>query len=427
MRTLTAFAAALISCSAMARDYYVARNGDDDGPGTRSAPWHNIQDAMDKLKPGDTLHIGPGLYREKLYVNVSGEPGKPITIKGGPGVIISGRGIEGENMIYIENRSHLRITGLELRDNLGCKDGSGIRVYGSGTDIELRDNTIHEMRGTDAMGITIYGVDAKKPVSKLVIHGNHIFNCEPAPSEALTLNGNVQGFIVSNNVVHDCNNIGIDFIGGEDWISKHPEAVTRDGICSGNRVARCRSNYEDGYAAGIYVDSGKNITIEDNHVTQCDLGIEVGAENKGFTASGIIVRNNTIYHNDKAGIVFGGYEDKVGRVTKSTFTGNLCYENGRHRSEHNGELWIQWATGNKVTGNTFVSLPGQPLVNVEPGGQKDNTVDANRYYTSAGAAEAAFLWGGHDITGFTTWRSETGWDAESSFGKVDVTLPAKAD
>ncbi len=427
MRPLLFFAAALLTYTATARDFYVGRNGDDDAAGTRAAPWHNIQDAIDKLKPGDTLHISPGVYREKLYINVSGEPDKPITIQGGPGVIISGRGIEGENIIYIEDKSHLRIIGLELRENLGCKDGSGIRVVGSGTDIELRDNRIHEIRGKDAMGITIYGTDAKRSISKLVIHGNHIFNCEPAPSEALTLNGNVQGFVVSNNVVHDCNNIGIDFIGGEDWISKHPEAVTRDGVCRGNRVARCRSNYEDGYAAGIYVDSGKNITIEDNYVTECDLGIEVGAENKGFTASGIIVRNNTIYHNDKAGIVFGGYEAKVGRVTESQFTGNTCYENGRHKKDHNGELWIQWASGNQVTGNIFVSLPGRPLVNVEPGGQTGNVVDSNRYYTSAGAGEAEFLWGGHDVTGFAAWKATSGWDGKSSFGEVEVRLPTKAE
>jgi hypothetical protein len=424
MRALFALLATFLWSSAVARDYFVARNGDDEALGTRGSPWHNIQDAIDRLKPGDTLHIGPGVYREKLYINVSGAPGEPITIKGGPGVVISGRGQEGENMIYIENKSHLRIIGLELRDNLGCKDGSGIRIYGTGTDIELRDNRIHEIRGTDAMGITVYGTDAKRPVSKLLIDGNRIFNCEPAPSEALTLNGNVESFVVSNNVVHDCNNIGIDFIGGEDWISKHPDAVTRDGICRGNRVARCRSNYEDGYAAGIYVDSGRNITIEDNFITECDLGIEVGAENKGFAASGIIVRNNTVYHNDKAGIVFGGYEEEVGRVTKSKFTGNVCYQNGRHRSEHNGELWIQWASGNEVSGNTFISQEGKLLVNVEPGGQKGNSVDGNRYFTSAGAAAAEFLWGGHDVVGFAAWRQTSNWDVNSRFGEVPFTPPA---
>jgi len=48
-----------------------------------------------------------------------------------------------------------------------------------------------------------------------VIDGNEVYDCDPAPSEALTLNGNVDGFQVTNNVVHDVNTIGIDAIGGE--------------------------------------------------------------------------------------------------------------------------------------------------------------------------------------------------------------------
>lgn len=423
MRPFSTLAACLLlALPASAADYYVARNGDDDAAGSITAPWHNIQDALDKLKPGDTLHIGPGLYREKLYVNVSGEPGKPITIQGAAGAVISGRGQEGENLIYLENRSHVRIIGLELKDNLECKDGSAIRIYGSGTGIEIRNNRIHEIRGKDAMGITVYGTDAKNPVSGLVIDGNQIFNCEPAPSEALTLNGNVKDFVVSNNVVQDCNNIGIDFIGGEEWMTKHPDAVTRDGVCKGNRVSRCRSNYEDGYAAGIYVDCGRNIVIEGNVVTQCDLGIEVGAENRGCIAFGITVRNNTIYHNDKAGIVFGGYEQKVGRVQKCKFTGNVCVENGRHKKDQNGELWIQWASGNEVTGNTFVALPGTPLVNVDPGGVEGNLVNGNRYYTSTGE-DAFFLWAGNDVEGFAQWQRASKMDGESKFGPVKVQLP----
>lgn len=62
------------------------------------------------------------------------------------------------------------------------------------------------------MGITIYGA-SDTPISDLIIDGNEIYN-QTTTSEALTLNGNVMGFQVTNNFVHDVNNIGIDFIGG---------------------------------------------------------------------------------------------------------------------------------------------------------------------------------------------------------------------
>jgi hypothetical protein len=414
---------ALTAQFAFGTDYWVAKGGDDDGPGTLNAPWENIQDALDKLKPGDTLNVKPGFYREKLYFNKSGEPGKPISLVGQPGAIISGKGLKDENLIYIEDQSHIRIIGLELRDNLEREDGSGIRVYGSGKDITIQNNKIHEIRGKDAMGITIYGTHPKKAISDLVIDGNEIYNCDPAESEALTLNGNVTNFVVSNNYVHDCNNIGIDFIGGEEWASKHPEAVARNGVCKGNRVVNCRANYGDGFAAGIYVDCGKDIRIEDNIVTGCDLGLEIGAENKGFVASGIIVKNNIIYLNGKAGIVFGGYDEDRGRVQRCVFTGNICYQNSQQPGEHNGELWVQYASDNQVTDNTFVAKGTELLVNVDAGGSKGNTVDGNRLFADVGDESASFHWAGDDITGFAAWKVASKWDAASKFGPVEFTPP----
>ncbi len=408
---------------ASAADYYVHTDGDDDANGSQSAPWSNLQDSVDKLKPGDTLHVMPGVYHEKIYINVSGAAGKPITIKGQPGAVISGLKQDDENIIYMEDKRFISIIGLELRENLKCKDGSGIRVYGSGDHIELRNNKIHKIRGKDAMGITIYGTNAEVPVSNLIIDGNEIFDCDPADSEALTLNGNVKGFQVTNNVVHDCNNIGIDFIGGEEWVTQHPDAVTRDGVCRGNRVYRCRSSYGEGYAAGIYVDSGKNIVIENNVVTECDMGIEVGAENKGCVASGITVKNNLIYRNDKAGLVFGGFEKGLGRVERCKFIGNTVYENGTDRKHRHGELWIQWADDNDVTGNTIVASAGAPLVGVDMGGVRGNRIDGNRYFTADGAEGATFLWGGEEVRGFSNWQAESKSDAKSVFGPVEVKLP----
>src|SRR4029077_12731893 len=79
---------------------------------------------------------------------------------------------------------------------------------------ELRRNRIHDIRGRNAMGITVFATEPTA-ISDLVIDGNEVYDCDPAPSEALTLNGNVDWFQVTNNVVRDVNNIGIDAIGGE--------------------------------------------------------------------------------------------------------------------------------------------------------------------------------------------------------------------
>ena len=131
----------------------------------------------------------------------------------------------------------------------------------SGSNIEIRDNKIHEIRGIDAMGITVYGTSTSAPISNL------------------TIDGNIQSFTVTNNTVHDVNNIAIDFIGGETDIN--PVFVPRGGLVSGNRVYRSRANYGGGFGAGIYVDGAMDIIVENNIVSESDLGIERGAEKPG--------------------------------------------------------------------------------------------------------------------------------------------------
>ncbi len=108
------------------------------------------------------------------------------------------------------------------------------------------------------------------------------------------------------------------------------EKVARNGVCRGNRVERVRAPYGGGYGPGIYVDGGRDILVERNHVSECDLGIEVGAENPGVLVSGVSVQGNVVTGNDKAGIVFGGYEKKLGRVTGCRFLNNLIRDNTGH-------------------------------------------------------------------------------------------------
>jgi hypothetical protein len=389
------------------------------------APGADIQAALDQTRPGDTITLKAGVHAAKIEIKTNGTAGARITLKGEPGAVLSGKGVDGANMILLEGRSYWTIQGLEIRENKRVEDGSGIRLEGACKGIHLRNNRIHDIRGKDAMGITVYGSDAKSATEGLIIDGNEIYDCDPAKSEALTLNGNISDFAVTNNRVHDVNNIGIDFIAGEAWVNGSASSGTRNGVCRGNIVYRCRSNYGGGYAAGIYVDGGTNIILEKNIVTQCDLGIEVGAENKGAVTSGIVVRDNTIFYNDKAGLVFGGYERDVGRVRGSTFSGNTLYQNNRHRSndEHNGELWIQWADGNTVSGNIIVAGEESPLVSADHGGLR-NTLEGNTYFSSAGQDDACYMVGGEDATGLRAWQLATKQDGNSTFRPVTPSLPS---
>jgi len=61
---------------------HVSKGGDDSQDGLRrESAFATIQRGVDALEPGDTLLVGPGVYREQVAVEKSGTKAKPITIR----------------------------------------------------------------------------------------------------------------------------------------------------------------------------------------------------------------------------------------------------------------------------------------------------------------------------------------------------------
>jgi hypothetical protein len=152
------------------------------------------------------------------------------------------------------------------------------------------------------------------------------------------------------------------------------------------------------------------------------LGIEIGAENAGYDATGIVVRSNCIFHNDKAGLVFGGYEAAVGRTRNCCFLNNTCYQNDT-LADGNGELWIQYASNNVVENNIFYCGPQKLLIG-SAAGNRNNSLDYNTWYADSGAAAAEFTWNGAHYIGFNAYRSGTGQDAHSQFANPQLLAPS---
>jgi len=79
--TLTALLAVCVSPAA-ADTYHVSKQGDDSRSGTTQAEaFLTIARGVEALKLGDTLVVGPGVYREEVFVEKSGAKDKPITLR----------------------------------------------------------------------------------------------------------------------------------------------------------------------------------------------------------------------------------------------------------------------------------------------------------------------------------------------------------
>ena len=438
--------------------YYVSPAGNNINSGISTAStWKTIQFALNQANDGDIINLMSGTYTGKFTWNDGGIIGNYIVLQNymDEVVILDGSTVgNNQSMMYIENKDYIKIEGLKFTAhdgiyqpiinlygncnhieitncefyNTDCDESYAILCEGRGDDIKIMDNYMHDLVGDNAVGILFVGSNTGIPFTNILISNNHIQNIDPAPSEAIALNGNVDGFEISNNLVEDVNNIGIVMIGGEDWVNTN-DAVNfaRNGNCKKNVVINANSIYGGGFAAGVYVDGGKDIIVQNNTITGSDIGMEIGCENMGFITENIIVRNNIIYKNEKSGLGFGGYDfPATGQVKNCSFTGNTVFDNDILNTGF-GQLWVQYALNCEVKNNIFYTSTNAWVVNAEIIDKTfDNIFDYNLYYYPGGAIDTKYLYGGDYIVGYDLYKSLTGMDVNSIFIDplfVDIIIP----
>lgn len=62
--------------------YVVSPDGSDKARGDATHPWQTISRALLAARAGDTIRLRPGVYSERVVVNVSGAEGQPLVIEG---------------------------------------------------------------------------------------------------------------------------------------------------------------------------------------------------------------------------------------------------------------------------------------------------------------------------------------------------------
>jgi hypothetical protein len=437
---LTAYAAAQSGST-----FYVSTSGSDSNSGTIGSPWRTIQHAANSVSAGATVDVRGGAYKESVNIPVSGNssagyivfqsyPGETAIVDG-TGLSCCGGAVKG--LFNIVNQSYVIVSGFEIRNYSTTSASStpaGVWITGMGSNLQLLNNSVHNIvskseRNGNAFGISVYGTSTT-PITGLTISGNQVYSNKTGNSETLDVDGNVQNFTISNNVVHDNDNIGIDAIGFEGvGPSGHDQAT--NGEISGNTIYNITSYgnpaYGNQYAAnGIYCDGCSHVTIENNLVYKADLNIEVASEQKGHTSSFVTVRNNLIYNGNSNGISIGGYSSGVGGTDHCTIVGNALFENDT-KNTGSGEFQVQWYATNNVFKNNIVYGTSQGLLvnNFTKSEPNPVDIDYNVYYSSAGPS-TQWIWEKKTYIGFSAYQSGTGKDAHSYFADpefLSTTMP----
>ncbi len=426
--------------------YFVSASGNDANPGTLAAPWRHIQYAMDLVGPGSTVNVLTGVYNEFVTFRNSGSSGNYIVLQNYSGntPVIDGTGlpISGEvGLVTIANKQYVKLIGFEIRNlkagGVSSAFPQGISVRGNGAFIEIRNNKVHDVenscRRCGAHGIAVYGRDPNASIHDIIIDGNEVYNGKFGWSESMVLNGNVEFFTVSNNIVHDNDNIGIDFIGFE---GENPDPAldrARDGIVAGNLVYNIDSYGNPAYgnersAGGIYVDGGTRIVIERNIVHHSNLGVELASEHAGKNTSYITLRNNFFYNNTQTGIAMGGYDTKRGSTENCVIVNNTLYNNFT-QGDWGAELYIQYDTRNNLIKNNIIfANTSRRFVESWSAVMTANVVDRNLYFAVGGGSNGTWIWKNVTYADFAAYQAGSGNDANGWVGTDPLLIdPAIGD
>ncbi|PYU39536.1 MAG: hypothetical protein DMG54_26565 [Acidobacteria bacterium] len=416
--------------------FYVSTTGNDANSGSSGSPWRTIQQAANAAQPGDTIYVYGGTYNEAVTINVSGNSSAGyITFRSYPGqtAIVDGTGVpvNGQTgLINIQNQNYLVVSGFEIRNYSTSSTANvpiGIYVTGADSYIQILNNHIHNIKtsaagcNANALGIAVYGTNGSSSINNLTISGNELDHMTTGCSETMSLDGNVQYWTVSSNLIHDNNNIGIDAIGFEGVSPNSSTDQARDGSIVGNTVYNITSYgnpaYGNQYAAdGIYVDGGTRITIERNVVHNADLNVELASEHSGKVTSYVTVRNNLIYQGNSVGISIGGYASNVGGTDHCTIVNNTLWGNDT-KNTGSGEFQIQYYATNNMFKNNILYAGSQGLFVNSFTNSESNPVDSdyNLFYSSVGSSAGQWVWNGTTDTGFSLYQSTTGKDGHSQF------------
>ena len=301
----------------------------DANPGTKEKPFKTIHAGAKAAMPGDLVHLAAGLYRETIHLRC-GENGKPVTIEGEDGTVISGdepvtgwRKVEGGLWVIQEWRGHYsgpfddKTTDARSQPaNLLFVDGRPMDFIRNKSELTPGSWTIEPVEGVGHKTLTVCplpGVDPTKAATEM--------SETLAPALLITAKFNhVRNIHFTRGPVGlrgMCNRLENCVI---DWSAWNGLSYgTSDNVIRGNKILWCG-------LTGFGGSGGTRITFEKNLMSYCswrpfDLGWHGGAIKIIPSCTDFVTRDNEICYNDVAGLWYD--TNNQGNLNE----GNLLHDN----------------------------------------------------------------------------------------------------
>jgi hypothetical protein len=270
---------------------YVSPIGSDTNSGSSSAPWRTINKAASVASAGTTVHVAPGVYKEKIAMSRSGTASNRIRfvsdVRWGAKIWPT------QNLnshIFRITGSYVDVEGFDMGPA-----GSNVIVFGvdtTGTNNKFAHNKIHDINTSGSNTGSAVGVSG----TGSVIDGNLIYHVGHSQ-----LDHGIYAYAGSsrliNNVIGNVSGYGVSL-----WHTPHDVLIYNNTIIN----TGTRGQYSSG---GILVGAG---------------------EDPNSDARNCIVANNIVYGSPSFGIMEGG------TTHNNLYINNLTYNNNRDWGLQNG-------------------------------------------------------------------------------------------
>jgi hypothetical protein len=252
------------SLPAMAADYYVRTDGnnENDGSANDSAhAWLTIGKCASTMVAGDTCNVAPGTYDEDVDTVNAGSSGNWITYQASASGVISHS--------FEVRDSYTKIIGFELHDSISAY--AYIYVASDVNYYEITNNSINQSGDSEYRGIWARGTNG-------LISGNTIYNLNYL---AMTISGH--DTIIEDNVIDHNRHDNVWFY-GHNITFRHNEIKNGQPNVSHSDVFQTAG--VNGPAYDIIIE--KNY-IHDNNTQICQISAQSEVDSRDWT-----FRNNVI-------------------------------------------------------------------------------------------------------------------------------------